>query len=349
MKKNISFLLILSVALAVSICISCKSTAPAPAPQPAPRPQVAQPAQTADEDKARADKARQRAMDFETPSYFPSEWEDAESQYNSASDAASYNAVAVVYDNLLQKALPLYAQAREDEIMAVREQLISSGFSNTFPQYLKKADDMALAAQAEYESEAGDYYRARDMAAEALSEYQTLLMGSKILTARKEIIDRGFTQYDPDNFQKADEVAQSALKAYEGGDRNGAVTNGEEALLRYNLVLGNGWIAYASDRKAAAEKERELALAERANVASRDTFRGAETFFNQAGELLAAENYKDAGLNYIEAEARYAISRKETEEKRIRAEEAIRIAEEKIEESSESASEAERIIEGGSK
>jgi len=344
MKKNISFLLILSAALAVSICISCKSTDPAPAPQPAPRPQPTQPVNA---EKAKADQARQRAMDFEAQSYFPSEWEDAESKYNAASDAESYNAAAAVYDDLFQKAVPLYAQAREDEIMAVREQLISSGFSNTFPQYLKKADDMALAAHSEYE--AGDYYKAKDSAAEALSEYQTLLMGSKILTARKEIIDRGFTQYDPDNFQKADEVAQSALKAYESGDKNGAVNNGEEALLRYNLVLGNGWTAYASDRKAAAEKERELALAERANIASRDTFRGAETFFNQAGELLAAENFKDAGLSYIEAEARYAISRKETEEKRIRAEEAIRIAEEKIEESSESASEAERIIEGGSK
>jgi len=344
MKKNISFLLVLSAVLAVSICISCKSTAPAPAPQPAPRPQQTQ---SANADKAKADQARQRAMDFEAPSYFPSEWENAEAQLAAAGDANAYNSAAAAYDELFKKSIPLYAQAREDEIMAARESLISSGFAEVFPQYLKKADDMALAAHAEYQAE--DYYKAKDSAAAALAEYETLGVGAKILTARQEIIDRGFTQYDPDNFQKADDVAKSALNAYESGDKNNALTNGEEALLRYNLVIANGWTAYASDRRAAAEKERELALAERANIASRDTFRGAETFFNQAGEFLTTENFKDAGLNYIEAEARYAISRKETEEKRIRAEEAIRIAEEKIEESSGSAIEAERIIEGGSK
>ena len=346
MKKNISFLLILSTALIVLICISCKSTSPAPtpAPQPAPRPQPTQPSNA---DKARADQSRQRAMDFEAPSYFPSEWEKAESQYNAASDADSYNAVAAVYDDLFEKSIPLYAQAREDEIMAARGQLISSGFSNTFPQYLKKADDMALAAHAEYEAK--DYYKAKDSAAAALSEYETLNMGARILTTRQEIIDRGFSQYDPDNFKRADEIAVSALKAYEGGNKDNAVTSGEEALLRYNLVLANGWTAYASDRRAAAAAERELALAERANIASRDTFRGAESFFTQAEDQLASENFRDAGLNYIEAEARFAISRKETEEKRVRAEEAIRIAEEKVEESSESAIEAERIIEGGSK
>ena len=344
MKKNIfSVLSMLIIALAVTICISCKSTAPAPTPPPAPKPQPAQ----ANADKAKADQSRQRAMDFEAPSYFPSEWENAEAQYASASDAASYNAAAAAYDDLFEKSIPLYAQAREDEIMSIRENLISSGFADAFPQYLKKADDMALAAHAEYEAK--DYYKAKDSAAAALSEYETLHMGAKILVARREIIDRGFSQYDPDNFQKADEVAQSALRAYEGGDKNTALSNGEEALLRYNLVLANGWTSYASDRRAAAAAERELALAERANIAARDTFRGAETYFNNAEDLLADENYRDAGLGYIEAEAMYAISRKETEEKRLRAEEAIRIAEEKIEESSETAIEAERIIEGGSK
>jgi hypothetical protein len=45
----------------------------------------------------------------------------------------------------------------------------------------------------------------------------------------------------------------------------------------------------------------------------------------------------------------YAIARKDTEERRLRAEEAIRQAEEKIEESTEAAAGAERIIEGGSR
>jgi len=325
--------------MAVSICVSCKSTPDTPAPQPRPAP--AAPAAG----KAVADQARQRAMDFEAPAYFPSEWAEAEAQYESAADAAAYNSVAAVYDDLFKKSIPLYAQAREDEIMASREHLIASGFANAFPQYLKKADELALAAFEQYEAE--DYYKARDTASEALAEYEALNLGAKIFVARQEILDRGFAQYDPDNFVRADEVAQAAITAFDAGDKQTASANGEEAMLRYNLVLANGWIAYASDRKASASAERELAMSERANIASRETFRGADAFYNQAEENYTAENFRDAGLGYIEAEARFAISRKETEEKRLIAEEAIRIAEEKIEESSETAVEAERIIEGG--
>jgi hypothetical protein len=346
MRKNINVLLILGIAFTVLISISCKSTSTPPPPDSGPKieqvRQIEQPSY-----KIAADKARQRAMDFGAPAYFPSEWETAEVQYSTAGDANSYNVVTTVYDRLFERALPLYAQAREDEIMAAREQLISSGFSKAFPQYLKKADDMALAAHEEYE--AGDYYKAKDSSDAALSEYETLIMGAKIMTTRQEIIDRGFRQYDSDNFQKADEVLRAALRAYEEGNDSAVAAEGEEALLRYNLVLSNGWVAYASDRRLAAVEEREAAVFERTNIASRDTFRVAETYYSQAEVDFESEKYREAGLGYIEAEARFAVSRKETEEKRLRAEEAIRIAEEKIEESSGSAIEAERIIEGGSK
>jgi len=203
---------------------------------------------------------------------------------------------------------------------------------------------MALSAMEKYNAE--DYYGARDTAKQALGEYETLLVGARIFTTRQEIIDRGFTQYDPENFIRADEVAQAAIDAYDSGNRDSAQTNAEEALLRYNIVLANGWTAYAAARRTSATAEREAALTERANIASRETFRGAEGFFNQAEEFFAAEQFKDAGLNYIDAEARYVIARKETEERRLRAEEAIKMAEEKIEESNEAAAEATRVMEG---
>jgi len=339
MKKNI-FSIFLIISMVTLIFISCKST---PEPTPA---APARPTQQASV-SARADEARKRAMDFEAPIYFPSDWESAEAQYAAAEDANAYNAVAVVYDDLFKKTIPLYAQAREDELMAVRDQIINSGFAGHFPQYLKAADDLALAAMEQYEAE--DYYKAQDTFNTAMSEYETLLIGAKIFVTRQEIIDRGFTQYDADNFLKADEVAQSALEAYDAGNKDTAITSAEEALLRYNIVLSNGWTAYAADRRATAASERQLALAERANIASRETFREGDSHFNQAEALFAEEKFSDAALLFVESEAIFAVSRKETEEKRIRAEETIRIAEEKIEESSGAANEAERIIEGGSR
>jgi hypothetical protein len=341
MKRKI-FISLIILSIVTLICISCKST-PKDTPKEAPKTD-----QAVTSAKAKADQARKQALDFDSNKYFPSEWDQAEAQYRAATnDAAKYAAVTEVYNELFKKAVPLYAQAKEDELMAVREQLIATGFTDIFPQYLKDADDLALSAKEKYDAK--DYYGAKDTADAALNEYNTLLTGAKVYLTRQEIINRNFTQYDPDNFVKADEVAQKALDAFNSGDKGSATVNAEEALLRYNLVLSNGWTTYAAERKEAAEKERQLAIADRANIASKDTFRKGDASFEIANDSFDEENYSDAAIAFVEAEAVYAVSRKETEEKRIRAEEAIRIAEEKIEESSEAALEAEKIIEGGSK
>jgi len=342
MKRNILFLPIILM-LAVSICISCSSTDAAVTADDDSRGVTTEPEAAA---SAALQQARQRAIDFECPAYFPSDWEALEARYEAANGAAR-DALAPEYDELFNKTVPLYAQAREDEITAKRRQIISSGFAEYFPEYLDKADEVALRAMSQYE--AGDYYEAKETADAAQEEFDTLLMGSRIFLARQEIIDRGFSQYDADNFLRADDVAQSAIDAYDSGDREAAIARGEESLLRYNLVLSNGWTSYASVRREAAVAEREAAISDRANIASREYFREAEAMFVLAEENLSGENFNAAGLGFVDAEAKFAIAREDANAKRLRAEEAIRRAEERIGESNETAMEAERIIEGGSR
>jgi len=308
---------------------------------------------------SRIEKVRKSAMDFEAPAYFPSEWENAEAQYEAAkkmptsnSDqvkaaAAALNKVADKYGELFDMTIPLYAQAREDEIMAIREELVKSRFSALFPKYVEKADKIALTAKDQYDAK--DYNAAKETAAEALDEYQKLLIGAKILTARQEIIDRGFVKYDSDNYDKANAISQTAISSYDAGDKKGAVESAQEALLRYNLVLTNGWIAYAAERRAAAISEREVAIANKVNIAVRDSFRNADTVFNNAETNYKSEVYSDAAKQFIEAEALFVIAGQQTEEKRQLAMEVIRQAEDKIEESAETAIGAEKIIEGGSR
>jgi len=352
-----------SVILLALITIACKSApAPKPAPTPAPAPAASQPQVSTDALRgpaSRADEARRRAMDFEAPGYFPSDWEAAEAQYAAANNADKSNAsdvqeaaalfstAAETYDDLFNKAIPLYAQAREDEILAARDELIQTGFTSLRPEYLKNADNIALAARDQYEAK--DYYKARDTAAEALNEYGTLLTGARVYLTRQEILNRGFRDYDPENFEKADDVAQTAMVEYEAGNKEAALANAEEALLRFNIVLTNGWTAYAAERRASAIAERERAIENKVNVAVRESFREADTVFNQAEDDFKTEVFDSAAVLFTEAEARFALAGQETEEKRRKAEEAIKLAEEKVEESSETASEAERIIEGGSR
>jgi len=333
MKRKIFFVLLM-LSIITLICVSCITTI--------------HPAQPfSNEAKDKADQARKQAMDFNANTYFPTEWAETEKGYEAANDNASYKTAEDEYNALFKKAVPLYAQAKEDEMMAIRAELIATGFTDAFPQYLKKADDLALTAQEKYKAE--DYYGAKDTASIALNEYQNLLAGAKTYLVRQEIINRGFSKYDADNFLKADEFSKAAIDAYDAGDEKNALANAEEARLRYNTVLSNGWTIYSSERSSAASKEREMALLDKANIASKETFRKGETLLDDAKGLYADGRYSDAALAFVDAEANYAISRKETEEKRKKAEEAMRIAGEKIGESNETAIEAERIIEGGSR
>jgi len=343
MKKIIPILMLLSIAALISV--SCKSTPP--------------PGDSAFEPEVKAQAARQRAVDFESPAYFPSEWEEVETKLAIAgqmprSNATerqeaenAYNSAAAAYDEIFAMTVPLYAQAREDEILSTRETLIETGFTQYFPEYLKTADDMAIAAQDQYDAE--DYYGARDTAAKALNEYETLLVGAGVYLARREVMDRAFIKYDEANFIKAEEISNKAIEDFEAGNRDAALAGAEEALLRYNIILENGWTNYAGEMRISAGAERELALRERANIASRDMFREADILYNRAEENLALQRFHEAAVMYTDAEALFAISRHATQEKRLRAEDAIRTAGVKIEESNEAAIEADRIIEGGSR
>jgi hypothetical protein len=336
MKKHISTILVLLFMTVLTLPAVAQDATPAAAG-------------SASEHRARAEKARQMCVDFQAPAYFPSDWEAVEEQFNGAQNdqnAELLSSIADTYEALFKKTIPLYAQAREDEIISKRDELIHTGFTSVFRNYLQNADTLALQASDQYQAE--DYYTARDTAATALNEYEILLAGAKVFIARQEVIDRGFLKYDLDNFAKADAVAETAMALYEAGDKQGASDNAEEALLRFNIVLTNGWIAYAAEHREAAVAERERAIENKVNVAMRESFREADAIFTHAEEFFNNENFENAGILFVDAEARFAVAGVETKEKRLRAEHAIRLAEERLDESVGTAIEAERIIEGGS-
>jgi hypothetical protein len=180
-------------------------------------------------------------------------------------------------------------------------------------------------------------------------EYESLLVGAGIYLTRQEIIGRDFIIYDPENFDKAEAVAFAALDEFEAENYAVAEEYAEEAMLRYNIVLANGWVGYATSRRNSATAERQHALDLKANIAVRDAFRDADAIYSQAETAIRAGQYENAAIRYTESEARFLITIRDTEEKRQLAEVALREAEEKIEESDETARHAVNIIEGGSR
>ena len=427
MKK----ILILFLIIITIICISCGSgpdavEEPAPAPSqpaaPAPsQPSVTPPSQPStpvtppalppnvSQARDKAVEARTRAMDFDTHTYRPSEWDEIETQFNSANTAADFEAASAAYDELFNRTHQLYAKAREDEILSVRDDLIATGLTPLIQEEFRAADRKVLDALDQYES--GEYYAAKENAAKALNEYEamllgmetykvreqlintgltqyflenlynadelyanaidqyqagdisgaketavaakeeydTLLFGTDVYLVRQDVIDLGFDKYSQDDFKKADESFLAAVDDYFSGNREDAVSGAEEAMLRYRLVLSDGWVYYVNDKKLAASSERQHAIDERANIASREYFREAEALLEEAERLYNAGEAMEAALVFTNAEAMYAISIEDTVNRRRRAEEMIRQAERIVENSNESALQAESIIEGGSR
>ena len=378
--KKYFFLLVLLQILFILISVSCGSTPPQPetqlqsespqppAPEPAPAPVPPAPAVPAGPSQAalnaldsvasRAEEARKRAIDFECPAYFPSDWEAVEAHYAAAGSlptsteaevqqaTALLNTVADSYDELFRKTISLYAQAREDEVIAARDELIATGLTRTFPELLRSTDETALSALGQYE--AGDYYAARDTAAKALNEYEALSAAARVYLVRQEIIDRNFDKYDPESFYKADEIAWTAIDEFEAGNYGAAENYAEEALLRYSLVLASGRLTHAANLRDSAAAARQRALDLKANIAVRDFFNDADSLYSRAETALRAERYEDAAALYPESEVRFLIAGRDAEEKRRIATEAIREAEETVEASDETARHAEILIEGGS-
>ena len=306
---------------------------------------------------ADAEAARKRAMDFDTNSYFPGDWEPIEAKYAEAGaiprdskeniDKATdlFKEVKVSYDELFEKAVPLYAQAREDEIMSVRTELTATAFAIDFFEYLDKADTTALEAWDQYENK--DYYAAKSTAAKALEKYQALLSGALAYSVREEILKRNFSGYDQENFDKAEEAGNAALAAFDEGNIKLSRDNADEAQLRYNLVLNTAWAIFAAEKGKAAESLKQQAIDAKGNVAARTEFATADIIYAKAAALLKAEKFADAGDLFEKAELQFAEVIRITGEKRIAAEAAIREAEERTEESDEAARRAEEIIEGG--
>ena len=306
---------------------------------------------------SRAGEARTRAQDFDGSSYFPSDWEAAEEQYtlagqllqNNDNDVRgvidAYTASANSFDSVFNLTIPLYAQAREDEIMTLREYLIEQGIKQYYPEYLTPADNAALLALDQFEAE--DYYSARESAAGALTMFNTITIAYEALLKKWEIDERDFLLYDMDNYELAGETLTEAIDAYNTGDFTQALSKAEEANSYYGAVLSAGWAGYADIRSMQAASERQAALDTRADIGAREYFEIADSSNAIALELLEEQKYEDAAKVFHYAEAMYVIASMSSVERRRTAAAAIMEANERIQASDTTALEAETIIEGG--
>jgi hypothetical protein len=299
---------------------------------------------------ARSEEARKKAADFESASYFPSEWEAAEAKYADAGaqkTQEAHHAAADAFEAVFILTIPLYAQAREDEIIALRDVLVAGGVRDEYPEEFTEVDEIALLAYDLYDEE--DYYTARETADQAVMLYQAMTDIYNAWLVREEIELRDFQSYDQANFDTADEVLNKAIEAYRQDDFAAAKENADEASQRYNLILSTAWATYAELCSSKAKTERQAAVDIKANVAMRELFTEADSNYKTAEDTYAAKNYEEAASQYIISEALFIRANESAAEKRQKAEGLIKQANEKIEESEGIAKQGEITIKGGAK
>ncbi|MDR1127677.1 MAG: hypothetical protein LBL20_00050 [Treponema sp.] len=316
----------------------------------------------------RVETSRQQALDIDSPGYFPPEWDAAEGQFASARENAAegtlgdvkntialYEAAAESYDTVARKCLPYYYQDLSEEILQARDEASDAGIRNSAPARLEAADKLIDQALEFYEAgetaDAGaeNYYAAADAAFGALSRYHALSTGAQAYRLREEIVERDFTQYDSGNYELADESMISGLAAYDSGDAEAANDKAEEALLRYTLVMNQGWLSFAGNLRDSAEAARRKALSAKANIAVRQEFSNADGVYTRGNAAYSAQDYAGSSEYFSQVIPLFLTAAENAEAKRVVAEEAISTAETRVSKSEETAREAEIILQGGTK
>lgn len=267
-----------------------------------------------DEASARAQAARQLALDFGAPSLLPNEWDAANALLDQAehqravgtadeigASTARYNAAADAFEALSARTIALNFANMERELTEARSAAVDVGAEVYFPDMLLHADNTVAAANEQHN--ANDYYAARETALDALSMYRTLTAGIEAARIRQSI---GIYLYAllPDLLAESDAAGLSAFERWESGDYRGAESSAVQALAMFS-ALGT---AVGAQVAAAGLSEDTAELAPDALM---EMYSAAEDFFTnwEAGDFLAAQ--ASAELSLVRAFRAAAIAERQ--------------------------------------
>lgn len=305
--------------------------------------------------RAGADAARARAQAMDAAAYFPEDWDSAESRYGEAEKAGSpatlgearnradeWKQIAGVYDDLYEKAIPLFANDKAQQLLAAREAALEAGSRDILPDRFDATDELALSVQDKYDD--GDYSGALVNGITAYNRYVVLKTIADAYALKQETDTYDFITYDPENYEAGIDAGNRAVDLFDVGSLADAWESAGEAVNKFYLVLENGWLGYTNERSVTAQSWRQAALEAKANVAVRDDYQNADKTYSQAHVALRAGNFREAADLFEQSGILFKQSRDAAVEKQVKAEEAIRLAEQKVSESELKAQSAQEVI-----
>ena len=237
-KNVLWFLLGLLVLFAA---VSCKSK---PAPQEDTPPAVTEtPTQDNSPDQAslsalnaaaaRAAEARKLVMDFGGPTFFPDEWQFADSLYTQAEQQKNtstrqsvqdstqrYERAAAAFEAMIQKTYEAAYEYGVRELNAIRNEAVAAGALELIPDYLLEVDNVVADADRKYHAK--DYYGAKEAGLDAYSMYDAQATGLNAYKVREEAVVAGAEALIPELLDMADDTGLDAIDQYFVKDYTGA-------------------------------------------------------------------------------------------------------------------------------
>ncbi|GMO46886.1 MAG: hypothetical protein Pg6C_08830 [Treponemataceae bacterium] len=287
--------------------------------------------------------ARKQAQEFGGPEYAADEWNAAESIYNTVRDVqpakkkeyeaalATMQDAASGYDGAFQKAIPQYAQARKDIIVAARGKAAGAGAGALAPDLLAGADQKDKNSLAQFDRQ--DYYGYQKDSQEAEALYEITAIQAEALSAKQEIDSNKLARFDTGTYEEANRSLSAVKTAYDGQDADGMKTAAEDALAKYRQVLDKGWHDYAGEKKSLADDARSKAVAARADTVLKNDFANADTVYKQGNDELAADSYKPAAASFDRSQQLYASLAANAEKQQKDAAAALQTAQKKVSDS----------------
>ncbi|TFG84697.1 MAG: hypothetical protein E4H20_02445 [Spirochaetales bacterium] len=298
--------------------------------------------------------ARKEAFDLGAKDNLSNDYAAAETRYvagKTALDAddrptakAELSAALPLFEDLVTRSARLAAETGRDNAASARERAIASGAKATSPVTLSAADALRDAALAAFDS--GDLRNAAALFRKAALAYDAAEKRTRAVGVKTDVDTRNFGPLDSGNYElagkKLDEVDTTIADAPETA--NDAAS---EALLRYNLVLRNGWeITVTNGREAAGEYKVEAENI-KAQVAVKDDYAAAMSIWNEAMTYYANEDYATAFDLFAQAEVLFKAVYEKAAAKRAIAEAALLTAAASTERSSIIVEEGDAILGDG--
>jgi hypothetical protein len=262
---------------------------------------------------ARAEKSRQQAMDVGAETYFPNDWNNAESALQAAKEAgtettdeiteaaAQFTAAANAYDDVAKKSSPLFTKERDDASRALQAAIAR------LDQSRKQATDAR--GQANFPNEWRDA-ESKNQAAQ----------GAKKATAAE--------------MKAAVPLYTTAADAYDDIVRKGAARASEEGQKNMN------------DAKALADKARQAAMDAKANLAVPDDFNKADGVYRTATTAFNAKSFGPATDGFKQAATQFTAAANAVDAKRRQADDAVAKAKTKSAESATHAKNMGQLMDG---